>query len=199
MKHASLIIIAISFFYSCKSKTENNNAAIDKYVDSSLHKKEKPSFFPVTSYIKGQIFEIKHGDTNPLKMEKHNNQTDSSWVKIENLDQEISDFLYPEIDSLNWVTVFAETKFLDQTLNAVTLTYDPIKPLPDSVMLRHWDVYINPNNGNITQVYILKNLGNQKMQQLRWNTGKSCNIKIVSEDAAGKPVIEKDVELKWRF
>lgn len=199
MKHASLIIIAISFFYSCKSKTENNNAAIDKFVDSSLHKKEKPSFFPVTSYIKGQIFEIKHGDTNPLKIEKFNNKLDSSWIKIENLDKEIADFLLPEIDSLNLVSLFEESKFFDQSYNAITLTYDPIKLLPDSDILRHWDVYIDPDNGNVTQVYILKKLDNHKMQQLRWYSGKSCNIKIVSEDSTGKPVIEKDVELKWRL
>ncbi len=168
-----------------------------KGKDSINIKEEKPSFFPVTSFIKGQLFEIKNGSINPIKIVKIKNKIDSNWVKMELLENEVADFLTPEIDSVNMIQLFKESKFLDQTLDAVTLSYDPIYTLPDSVTLKHWDIYINPETGEVTRLYMLKKLSPSITQQLTWQVGKSCTILTISEDVKGNVVIDKEVTIKW--
>jgi hypothetical protein len=56
------------------------------------------------------------------------------------LEIEMAEFLHPEIESVNMVRYFSEKKFLDQTLNAITLTYDPIDNVHDSIPYLHSDV-----------------------------------------------------------
>ncbi len=197
MKIIHIPFVVILFFASCKSHNNENNSTV--ITDTTTLKKEKPLFFPVTSYIKGQVYEIKNGDQNPLKFITINKKTDSAWIKVENLEKEVADFLWPEIDSVNLVSLFSETRFFDQTLDAVTFTYDPIKPLPDTFSLRHWDVYVDPNSEKVKQVYILKKIPGNKTEQLRWIAGKSCNIKTIVENPDGTPSIEKEITLKWSF
>lgn len=196
MKITGIFLTLSIFLFSCNQK-EKDNGMQPKTKDSSNIKEEKPSFFPVTSFIKGQLFEIKNGSINPIKIVKVKNKIDSNWVKMELLENEVADFLSPEIDSVNMISLFKESKFLDQTLDAVTLTYEPINSLPDSVMLRHWDIYINPETGEVTRLYMLKKISPAITQQLTWQVGKSCSIVTISEDEKGNAEIEKEVTIKW--
>lgn len=185
------------FLFSCKSNNTAKEQTQSVKTDTSKSTPEKPSFFPVTNYIQGQIFEISNGGLNPFKFVTSGGHTDSAWLKMEDLKNEVADFLTPVIDSLNLVSLFSETKFMDETLDAITLTYDPVKELPDSFSLRHWDVYIDPNSGSVKKVYILKKLPAKKIQQLTWIAKEKCNIKTISEDVNGKPVVDKEVTIKW--
>src|SRR6185369_3941275 len=105
-----------------------------------------------------------------------NEHTDSTFLKFEDLDNQLKDFVHPVIDSANLTQLFTETKFVDQTINAITFTYDPKGDLPDSMPLRHWDVYLDPEKGNITRVYIVKKISENKIQQLTWLSDKWCKI-----------------------
>lgn len=198
MKRIFVICICAICLFSCAGNKKENSGNKVLVADSSGMKAEIPHFFPVTDYIKGQVYDITNGSINPFKTVITPSKTDSNWLKMEDLSKEVSDFYTPEIDSNNLASLFAEKKFMDQTLNAVTFTYDPISTLPDTFSLRHWDVYVDPESQKVTRVYILKKLPQNKMQQLTWNTGKGCNIKIISEDTVhGKPIIEKQVFIKW--
>ena len=157
------------------------------------------SFFQVTSYLKGQISEIRTGGKTPIKFVTSNNKTDSVWLKMEDLEMAFADFLSPEIDTNNLVSLFAEQKFLDRTLNAVTLTYDPIKILPDSFYLRHWDVYIDPVTGMVRRIYLVKALPGKVIKQLTWTSGKNCMIVTIADDLHGKSFVEKKVAIKWDY
>jgi len=198
MKIVHICISLLLFFASCKPNDKKISTTPGTIAADSSNQKTGPTlFFPVTNYIKGQIYEIKHGYVTPLKIVLVHNHRDTSWIKMENLDTELTDFLSPEIDSANLISVFSETKFLDQTLDAITFTYDPIKLLPDSFLLKHWDVYIDPNSGQVKQVYLLKKLEGNRTQQLTWLSGKSCNIKIITDDANGNSSVEKEISIKW--
>ncbi|MEO6669437.1 MAG: hypothetical protein ABIN36_08175 [Ferruginibacter sp.] len=199
MKISHILYIILFLLVACKSQEKDDNRIKITAMDSSHLKAEPQNFFPVTNFIKGQIFEIKNGGVNPMKFVTINKHTDSAWLKMEDINKEVSDFLTPEIDTANLTTLFAEKKFMDQTLDAITFTYDPIKSLPDSFVLRHWDVYVDPNKSMVRRVYLVKNLPGKKTQLLTWETGKSCNIKNVSADSSGKPLIEKEISIKWRF
>lgn len=190
-----LVLISSSCKQGQKSEKESKSVA-----DTLIAEKPEVSFFfPVTNYIQGQIFDIKkNASVNPLKITSFNNKVDSSWLKMENLDKELTEFLSPKIDSGNFIAFFSEKKFLDQTLDAVTLTYDPIKPLPDSISLQHWDVYIDPASNEVKRIYLLKR-SNGKTIQLTWQSGKWCKQIFIAPDATGIDHVEKEITIKWEL
>ena len=159
----------------------------------------KNTFFPVTDFIKGQIAGIKNGGVNPQKITKSGGHTDSVWLKIESLNSEMAEFLTPVIDSTGFAGLFRETSFNDQTINAMTLTYDAVKPLPDSMPLQHWDVYVDPQSYTVKRVYMLKKLPADKILQLTWEANKSCKLVYISKDPSGKDSVEKEITINWDF
>jgi hypothetical protein len=90
-----------------------------------------------------------------------------------------------------------EKRFLDQTIDAFTFTYDPVNPLPDTFLLRRWDVYIDPNTNSVTRVYLVKKERSNKKLQLTWQTNKSCRIVSISTDPSGNDYVEKEVTINW--
>lgn len=157
----------------------------------------KQSFFPVTSYIRGQLYEMKKMGINPLKYTITGNHTDSVWLKIEDIDEAVKEFLTPEIDSANLVDLFTEKNFLDQTIGAFTFTYDPIAKLPDTLKLRRWDVHIDPGTEKVKRVYLVKEISKSKTLQLIWQSNKYCKITTIITDQNGNSSVEKEEKITW--
>ena len=110
-------------------------------------------------------------------------------------------FLHPVIDSAGMQSLFSERSFLDQTINSVTLSYDPTGNLPDSLQLRRWDVYIDPQKNTVTRIYMVKEMNNNNLHQtwqLTWRSGKWCKITTIIEQP-GKPTATKEETMKWDF
>ena len=160
---------------------------------------EKPNFFPVTAFIKGQVYEMKQKGLNPIKYTTVNDHTDSSFIKFEMLDELLKEFLHPEIDSVNLVPFFTETKFLDQTIDAFTFTYDPKSILPDSIPLKHWDVYIDPSTSKVKRVYMIKKSDGNRTLQLTWQSNQWCKITTLVKDTEGSEKIEKEEKISWDY
>lgn len=199
MKFFVQLLITALIFYSCNNapdSTEKNNSIV---TDPVKPKTESADFFPVTDYFQGQLSEIRNKGINPLKLTNLNNRIDSTWIRMEQLDSEFELFLFPVIDSTNLNNLFTESKFLDQTINAFTFTYDPSGPLPDTFSLKHWDVYIDPQTNEVKRVYLLKKTAGNKTIQLTWLHGKSCRIVSLVTDKDGKTITEKEVTIKWDF
>ena len=193
MKILILIFFCSSFLGSCANHGKSAEQASVK--DTAQNQK----FFPVTDYLKGEIFNIKKSGVNPLKYTTVNGHTDSVWIKIEDLDGAVSEFLQPVIDSANLTTLFSEKSFLDQSLDAVTFTYDATTTLPDSMKLKHWDVYIDPKTNKVKRVYMVKELDKTKMLQLTWINGQWCKITTITTDANAVMKVEKEEKLTWDF
>jgi hypothetical protein len=195
MKNAIFYCIAIIVACGCK------NAGKPKKVNSKNFQEEKSVsvFFPVTSYLQGQLVDIRKTAVNPLKLTTTNGRTDSIWLKLEDLEIEMAEFLHPVIDSLNMVRYFSEKKFLDQTLNAITLTYDPIGKVPDSIPYRHWDVYIDPETNQVQRIYMIKQLDANTTRQLTWVSGKWCKAISIITRTDGSSYASDEVTFKWQF
>lgn len=194
MKNIVITLLSLSVIVSCnqgKKETKDNKAVVADTVQQK--------FFPVTAYIKGEIFEIKSKGINPLLYTTQNNHTDSVWVKIENIDSAVSEFLHPVIDSVNLTNLFTEKSFLDQTINAITFTYEAKGPLPDSLKLRHWDVYLDPETQKVKRVYLVKELDGGKMLQLTWLSNQWCKIVSISTNKEGVSKVDKETKLTWDF
>ena len=178
---------------SCNNSSTKGKDIVDKKLP------EKQSFFPVTSYIKGELYEIKNKGINPLKFTTINNHTDSVWLKIEELDGAVDEFLHPVIDTANLISLFTEKSFLDQSIGAYTFTYDASRQLPDTMVLRHWDVYIDPATGKVKRIYMVKEISKTKMLQLTWLSKQWCKITTIITDQNGISSIEKEEKISWGF
>ncbi len=189
---------AIVFFISCSSSPGKKNS-VNEMTGPYTTKKEKQLFFPVTAYIKGQLFDIKEKGVTPLKYTTIKNHTDSAWIQINDMPAAVKEFLYPEIDSNNLVSLFGEKRFLDQTINAFTFTYDPTGVLPDSMQLKHWDVYINPETNKVKRVFIKKEIEGKKTMLLTWQSDKYCMLITILNIPDGSTVIEKEEKIMWDF
>jgi len=167
--------------------------------DTPVIAAEKQSFFPVTNYLKGQIYEIAEKGKFPIKYTTVNNKTDSVILNFEGLNELFKDFLHPEIDSANLTSLFKETKFLDQTIDAFTFVYDPQVTLPDSVQLKHWDVYIDPQSSKVKRIYMLKSINDHKTLQLTWQSNQWCKITTIINESADSSRIEKEEKISWDY
>ena len=175
----------------------------DKNKDTStplvgLEQKEKASFFPVTNYIKGQIAEIRKYGLAPIKFDITNGKRDSAWLKNEELDGVFKPFLFPVIDSSNLITVYEESRFVDQSINAFTFTYTPIRKNDSAITLKRWDVYINTTTNEVQRVFMVKQEGNKEIQ-LTWQHNEWCSIRTIANKEDGSPMIEKEELIKWKY
>lgn len=179
--------------------TACNNAeqATDSNITPATVK--KVSFFPVTAYFKGQLIDIRQKGQNPMKFVTVNNHTDSVIIKFEELDSLVKEFLNPVIDTSNLIAGYTETKFLDQTINAFTYTYD-INPGTDpEPLLRHWDVYVDPENGKVKRVYIIKKTADNKTLQLTWQHNQWFKTTVLAPGKDGNDTIEREEKIVWDY
>jgi hypothetical protein len=191
-------VFIIVFFFSCVNKTTTEQPS--QYADTSIN--NKTSFFPVTSFLKGQMLQFDSILITPLYTITTKEKTDSEWLKRDQLKILLQPFLTPEINDSNLVQYFKETKFNDQTLNAITFTYDPITPLPDSINLLTWNVYIDPEKGNVTRIYLVKKIkenNKEIIKQLTWQTNKYAEIITILNEPDGKSELMKKERFTWNF
>lgn len=194
MKILLPVILLAIILLSC------NNSSTTTVIPVNTDTAVKQNFFPVTSFLKGEIYTIKTDGINPKKYTTINNHTDSAWLKIEDLDAAVGEFLHPEIDSASLITLFTEKNFLDQSINAFTFTYDATHPpLPDSMQLQHWDVYIDPNTNTVKRIYMVKQVNKNKTLQLTWVSKQWCKITSIVSDESGISKIEKEEKIFWDF
>ena len=193
MKILFPVTALLLFAFSC------NNAGETKAGDSKAGTEEKQKFFPVTSFLKGEIFNLKKNGINPLKFTTVNDRTDSAWLKIEEIDDAAKEFLQPEIDTANLTAFFSEKSFFDQTINAVTFTYEAAGVLPDSIKLVNWDVYVDPDANRVKRVYMVKQQDKDTQLQLTWVTGKWCKITTIVTDEKGGSTVKKEEKITWDF
>jgi hypothetical protein len=192
MKLLFNLAASLCLLVSCNNKAseKNTNPSLENKIDSV------GNFFPVTSFLKGEILSIKTAGVTPVKKTTKGNKTDSLWLKMENLDSTFIDFLNPIIDTANLKTTFEEKKFLDQTINAFTFTYDPIKA--NDFAFTHWDVYVDPESSKVTRIYLVKKINEEKTLQLTWQTGKWCKV-VTLINNNNKIIIEKEELTYWTF
>ncbi len=193
MKFIGGILLFIGLTGCGSKKTEPASAAA-----IVSEPKQEENYFPVTTYIRGQINDIKHSAVNPLQIITQNNRSDSSWLKIEFLDTVFRQFLSPVIDTANLKAFFSESKFLDNSVGSYTWTYEPAKQLPDTLDLQRWTVYVDPFTERVSSIFMVKKLPDNKQLQLYWladSAGKIVQIK----DNAGTAVVEKETVIKWDF
>ena len=193
-KFITVICTVTTFFlFNCHSAKE-------KQVDADKNT-EVQSFFPVTDFLLGQLKETDSLPVTPLKITISGNKQDSVWLKKEDIRKFAFPFLHPVIDSILMRNYFTEKSFMDQTINAITFSYDAKTKLPGSIKLNHWDVYIDPQKNIVQRIYLVKEEtinGENVTTQLSWKVNKWCSIRTIIQQPNKVPQITEDI-MKWDF
>jgi hypothetical protein len=177
----------------CNSNTpaaENTTAVVPE---------KKDNFFPVTTYLKGQLYEIKQKGVSPFKYTVVNGRIDSAIIKLDEVEAYAKEFLEPVIDTANLFSTYTESKFLDKTIDAFTFTYEPANPANDSLLLRHWDVYVEPETGKVKRVYIVKKGTGNKTLQLTWLPDEYFKTVVLNNNTNGTTTVEKEEKISWNY
>lgn len=193
---SALIFISL-LFVSCTQQQSQTPLQTEK--DST----EDNSFFPVTQFILGELAQIDSLPVTPLKIITMNGKEDSTWMKNTDVRFFAQPFLQPQIDTANLKGFFAQKSFLDQTINAYTFSYDPVSTLPDTMQLKRWDVYIDPQKNKVKRIYMVKerrenNTTSKQTLQLTWMAAHWCKITTITEQENNPPAI-KEEKMIWYF
>jgi hypothetical protein len=199
MKKIFFILSLAILLFSCNNSPKVSTQPDKNNTDTT--QEEKPTtFFPVTSFLKGQLVALDSIPFTPIVYTIVNDKTDSLWLKKDQLKIFLAPFFSFTIDSTNLLKYFKETKFNDQTLNAITLAYEPLGQLPDTIELRSWNVYIDPTSENVRSIYIEKQFkenGQSYTQQLIWTTEKSAKIITILNESNGDTKLLKEQKIIW--
>ena len=191
-----ILIFSLFILGSCNSSNEQQE------INTTSEPTQTPIYFPVTDFLLGQLHQLDSMPVTPLKIIKNGkNKIDSVWLKREDIRQFAQPFLTPVIDSISVSPYFSVKSFLDQTINSITLTYDPKVKLPQNLHLRRWDVYIDPQSGTVKRIYIVKEFGNDRLDstvQLTWNVRSECSIRTIEPLPANQSRI-KEEKMIWNF
>jgi hypothetical protein len=192
-----LLIFSLAALAACSSNSNTETAqSTGAATDTALAEQH---FFPVTTYLEGQVFDIRAKGLTPVKYTTIKNRTDSVMIKLDELDELVKEFLQPKIDSTNLLPFYTESKFMDRTINAFTFTYEPIQPLADSLPLLHWDVYVDPENSQVKRVYIIKKGKDGKTLQLTWLSNKWFKTTTLVSKSDGSTAVEKEEKIVWDY
>lgn len=193
------ILSLVLLMLGCRDGNSTQNGG-QANIDSTKQTQDSSGFFPVTNFLKGQIKELDALQSTPLQYVQTGQQQDSFWLKKETFIAALQPFLLFNIQEKNLQPFFKETSFNDQTLDAITLTYEPKTKLPDSIGLRSWNVYVNPTTGKVTKIFIVNNIkGTPFQQQLTWTTDRSVNIVTIRLGDQQQSEVVRTEKIIWGF
>lgn len=159
----------------------------------------KSGFFELTEFFYGNIIDV--SSKNLLVTRKKTKDDD---VQVENIKNDTSslrasliDFFDPVIDSNNVVNAYNETRFIDETINAVTISCELKLPLNKYPYWLSWNIYIDPETGKIKKVYLIKQISKEQTQQLTWNSNHGCQIRNFFADSSGNKKLMYETEYIW--
>jgi hypothetical protein len=197
----SIFLLAIAIACAaCNNKTPDTTVT-DTTAATTKDTASSTTYIPVTSFLKGQLLILDSLPVTVLQTITTNNHTDSVWIKKEQVHTILAPFINTIIDE-KLAAFFKQTKFNDQTIDAITYTHDATAALPDSVSIKHWDIYVNPETGKIKKVYIVKQLqqnGSHYTQQLTWQTDHWARMVTILHNPGGKSQLQSDTKLVWNF
>ena len=160
---------------------------------------EVHEFFPVKSFLQGQVREIDSLKLPTRKYTSINKKSDSVLISMDEFDSIAKEFLYPDINDNAIKKFYKETGFADRSVPSVTFNYVTTNK---DLLLQRMDVIIDPDpvsNDRVKSIYLEKsNYINDTfiIKKLYWKTNKFFQI-ISSKQAVGQPAIFSEVKVSW--
>ena len=173
-----------------------------KHKKKPVNPNSDGAFFPVVSFIRGQVKDIDTSLYRIIKIETTDNRTDTQFIKREDFKTFAKDFTnLPDISSDKLKDDYQETKTFDDVLKSFILTYST--DVKDNEIQKE-DVMIDPEpdeNGNSRVRSIIidewPNHGDTIIHKsLLWQTNKRFLV-VTKIDAPGVPEKITRLEVVW--
>lgn len=161
----TLLVAGFAFFTGCKQE----------------EKKEGEKFFPVLSFIKGQVAAM---DTSLYSIRKldfiDSTRTDTSFIHREQFREIANDFLtVPDIASSKYADRYKEEKLFDETLNRVMISYVPVNPEKEQVQRQEVLIRPDPSGDKVTNIFIETTVNTKDsavQKKLLWKVDESFQV-----------------------
>lgn len=167
MKHSMLYFFFLVILLACNS-TEN----AEKNED--LNK----TFFPIAGTI---LSELKNIDSLPIAIIKYTTSGEKKDTVIfskQDMRAVADELIKPDISQPEYKKYYKETVFMDNTVNAVTMSYTTEEEDP---VIRKIEVMIDPDHQKVKTIYVEK-LDHQGdlniLKKMIWTSGK--NLQVIS-------------------
>lgn len=192
MQKRDLIFVFLSILlFACGGGDKHETSFVED-TGSNTEETDSVAVFPVSNYLLGEIKTIESMPVTPLLIKTAGAKSDSAWINREEVRNAAMSFLSPEIDSVYLRKYFSGSTFLDQTVNAVTLTYEVKPQFMGETPLRQISVYISPESTRVERVYLVKESGDST-QQLTWKDGRWFSIRNIKDNEV------KEEKVIWNF
>lgn len=168
---------------------------------SCRNKKSSEKFFPVLSFLKAQAAHIDTSMYQLMKLESRDGTWDTAYIKREDFKHYAKDFLsLPDIASKEYSDKYNETKFADESLNRIIITYLPKNK--DAEIQREELNIIPENSGNDkVKTIIINALVSAKdstvEKRMLWQTDEGFQVTTIIEKQ-GKPDDTKTLKVSWQ-
>ena len=163
---------------------------------------EEGAFFPVVSYLKGQVAHVDTSLYTLIQINKSGNAVDTVYIRREDFKNLSKPFTsLPDITTGNLKKKYNESRLYDETLDRFIITYTPKKADEELEVLRQ-DVVITPNTGSgdqVESVYIerLVAAGDSTVQQkMNWEVSKGFTIHSIIQKKAAPEKLQT-TEVIW--
>jgi hypothetical protein len=162
--------------------------------------KDKAAYFPVLSFLQGQVAHIDSSVYSITQVTKNGNHTDTAYIKREDFKNTARDFLsIPDISSKKLRKKYNESRLYDETLGKVVITYTPKDE--DMEILRQ-DVIIQPNpetGDQVETIYIERLLSNDDstvQKKMTWQVDKGFQVRSIIQKKNSPEKIE-NMAVTW--
>lgn len=187
MKKSSLLpVILLAMLVACKDKDESSGST--------------EGFFPVQSFIKSQVAHVDTSLYSIQKITKTDSLYDTAYIKREDFKAAAHDFLsLPDIASKGFRKSYTESRFFDQDLQKVVITY---LPTGKDMEIQREEVIIAPDAGKgdqVESIYIDRYLSNSDstvQQKMMWHVNKNFQITTITQKKNAPEKIKQE-EVNW--
>lgn len=196
----NLILLLTGLIVAAGCGTANQKTLVEK-KDSTQQKvtAEPVDFFPVTNYLLSQMSELSKS-TSPITR-KENRDSTMPAISLQrdtaSLHHTYAALLNPIIDSTRLGNSVTVVKFMDETLHAITLSYDLKNKITTYPDWNSWIVYINPETSEIKKIYLTKLIDASHRQQITWTPSEGCLMRTFETDSNGSLKLINETIDRW--
>lgn len=160
------------------------------------------AFFPVVSYLRGQVSHIDSSLYTLIQLNKSGNGADTVYIAREDFKSITQPFTsLPDITAGKLKNKYTESRLYDETLDRFIITYTP-KSHDEELEILRQDVVITPNTGDgdkVESIYIERQQSSDDstvQQKMSWEVDNGFTIRsIIQKEAA--PERLQNLEVLW--
>ena len=190
------VLLAVASFSGCgvqEKKEVKQEPEPEAKATTEVH------FFPVTSFIEGQVHVVDSFQSVTMKYTKIGEKVDTTLISIADFRQLSREFTDPDFNSALLKPYFRETSFADQSIKAVTFNYTTEN---NDLEIRRVDVVVDASaitNDKVRSIYMEKQSRREDTmiyKKLYWRADKNFQI-ITTQQVGNKAGIVSVTKVEW--